>query len=269
MRIVERGSGPPRVAVVGGIHGDEPGGEAIVDQLIDDLVVTDGTVQLVVANEPALAVGDRYTETDLNRAFPGNSDSDDYETALAARLVDLLAGADAVLAIHTSKSAPPPFAIFSDLTDSVRRSITAMPVEYVLDSGSLRGTTLDSEVPHTVSLEAGHQGSQEAVDFGLEATDTFLRAHGVVEGPPPEFAEVTLVEGLEEVPKGGGDPELNYRNFESMEVGSVFASDDEVVHRVEDEGLVPVLASEEGYDDIFGIYARVDGTIEPPDDVRT
>lgn len=266
MRTVERGSGAPRIAVVGGIHGDEPAGEQIVEHLIDNLTVDRGTVQLVIANERALAADERYTDTDLNRAFPGDTESDQYETALAARLVEVLEGADAVLAIHTSKSAPPPFAIFSDLTDSVRRSVTGMPVEYVLDSRSLRSTTLDSVVPHAVSLEAGHQGSQGAVDFGLEATEAFLRAHGVLGDEPPEFTEVTLVEGHEEVPKGGGRPEVNYRNFERMEVGSVFARDDEVVHEVEREGLVPVLASEDGYDDIFGIYGTIEGTIDPPAD---
>lgn len=250
--------------VVGGIHGDEPGGRAIVDRLIDDLSVDRGTVQLVVANEPALEAGQRYVETDLNRTFPGDPDSDRYETALAAELVDSLEGADAVLAIHTSKSAPPPFAIFSEMTDSVRRSVTGMPVEYALDSGSLRSTTLDSVLPHTVSLEAGHQGSQAAVDFGLAASRDFLRAHGVLEDADPEFTEVTVVKGHEEVPKGGGEPELNYRNFEPIEAGSVFASDEEVVHRVDREGLVPVLASEDGYDDIFGIYGTIEGTIEPP-----
>ena len=36
MRLIERGSGSPRVAVVGGIHGDEPAGELIVERLIAD-----------------------------------------------------------------------------------------------------------------------------------------------------------------------------------------------------------------------------------------
>lgn len=266
MKVVERGSGTPRVAVVGGIHGDEPSGKVIVERLIDELSVDEGTVQLVIANEPALDVGERYTETDLNRAFPGDADGDAYETRLAADLVEVLAGADAVLAIHSSKSAPPPFAIFSELTESVRRTVTGLPVDYVLDSGALRGTTLDSIVPHTVSLEAGHQGSQDAIDFGYDATIEFLRAHGVLQDHPPSFDATTLVVGQEEVPKGGGTPQVNYRNFEEMEVGSVFASDDEVVHTVDREGIVPVLASENGYDSIFGVYGQVEGTIEPPEE---
>jgi len=266
MKLIERGVGLPRVAVVGGIHGDEPAGERIVERLAAELDSEDvvGTVQLILANEPALAAGTRYTETDLNRAFPGDDHSEVYEEALAARLVHLLQGADAVLALHTSHSAPPPFAIFSKLTDPVRRTVAGLPVEYALDSGGLRSTTLDSIVPHTVSLEAGRQGSEAAVEAGYEATLAYLRAHGSIADEDPTFTETRVVEGIEEVPKGGGEPDLAYSNFEEIPVGAVFASDDVYTHRVEEEGLVPVLASERGYEDIFGIYGRLAGVIEPP-----
>jgi len=39
----------------------------------------------------------------------------------------------------------------------------------------------------------------------------------------------------------------------------VFAEDDVYIHRVEEEGVVLILASEEGYEEIFGIYGRVTG----------
>ncbi len=265
MKLVERGSGRPRVAVVGGIHGDEPTGEIVVDRLVDELEVDDGTVQLLVANEPALTAGSRYRETDLNRSFPGDVDSELYETALATRVVTVLEGADAVLALHTSRSAPPPFAIFSELTDSVRRSVTGMPVDYALDAGGLRTTTLDSTLPHCVSLEAGHQQSEAAATFGYEATEAFLRAHGVLQDREPAFSETRVVEGHEEVPKGSGEPRLYYSNFEEIPTGEVFARDDEVTHRVDREGVVPVLASEHGYEDIFGLYGSFSGTLEPPE----
>ena len=267
MKLIERGSGRPRVAVVGGIHGDEPAGEVIVERLIDELEVDAGTVQLILANERAIDVGERYTETDLNRAFPGNVDADEYEQALAARIRQLLEGADAILALHTSQSAPPPFAIYSELTDSVRRTVTALPVEYTLDSSNLRGTTLDSVLPHAVSLEAGRQGSEDAIEFGYEATIGFLRAHGVLQDEEPTYTAVKVVEGHREVPKGGGDPQLHFENFEEMPKGEVFAQDDEVTHRIEEEGLVPVLASEHGYTDIFGLYGSFSGTVEPPETV--
>ena len=272
MNVIERGStGAADVAVVGGIHGDEPAGERIVDRLADALSPTgrgdeSGTVRLIVANEPALEAGTRYTDTDLNRAFPGDADSDEYERALAPRLAAELRGMDAVLAIHTSHSAPPPFAIYSRLTDSTRRSVTGMPIEYVLDSGDLRSTTLDSVVGGAVSIEAGRQGSEEAVEFGHRAALAFLRAHGALADEPPTFTETTVIKGGEEVPKGGGEPHVYYRNFEEIPEGEVFARDDVYTHRVDEPGIVPVLASEHGYDDIFGIYGRIERTLSPPED---
>ncbi|MFC6889069.1 succinylglutamate desuccinylase/aspartoacylase domain-containing protein [Halorubrum trueperi] len=269
METIERGSaGPARVAIVGGIHGDEPAGERIVRRLaaeLDEEGAGTGCVRLIVANEPALEAGTRYTDADLNRVFPGDADSDEYERALAPRLAAELDGMDAVLALHSSHSAPPPFAIHSDPTESVRRSVTGMPVEYVLDSSGLRGTTLDSVVPHTVSIEVGLQGSEEAVAFGHETCLAFLRAHGALADEPPTFSTVTVVEGDEEVPKGGGEPRVHYANFEAIPEGAVFAEDDVYTHRVEEPGVVPVLASEHGYEEIFGIYGRVSGTMEPPD----
>ncbi|WP_200531313.1 succinylglutamate desuccinylase/aspartoacylase family protein [Halorubrum sp. LN27] len=270
METIDRGSaGSARVAIVGGIHGDEPAGERIVRRLADELDAEgegsgDGLVRLIVANEPALAAGTRYTDADLNRAFPGDADSDEYERALAPRLAAELDGMDAVLALHTSHSAPPPFAIHSGLTPSVRRTVTAMPVDYVVDASGLRGTTLDSTIPHTVSIEVGRQGSEEAVEFGYEACLAFLRAHGAIDDEPPTFTETTVVAGDEEVPKGGGEPTVHFANFEEIPVGEVFAEDDVYTHRVEESGVVPILASEHGYEEIFGIYGRVTGTLEPP-----
>ncbi len=280
MEVIDRPSaGPASVAVVGGIHGDEPAGERIVRRLAETLPgereaagaeidedESRGTIRLIVANEPALAAGTRYTDTDLNRAFPGDADGEEYERALAPRLRAAVEGMDAVLAIHASHSAPPPFAIYSRLTDSVRRTVTGMPVDYVLDSGRLRSTTLDSVVDHTVSVEVGRQGSEEAAEFGSEATVAFLRAHGAITDEAPTFTETTVVEGYEEVPKGGGEPHVHYANFEEIPAGAVFAHDDVYTHRVEEAGVVPILASEQGYDDIFGIYGRITGTLEPPED---
>jgi len=270
MEIIERGAaGAARVAIVGGLHGDEPAGERIVRRLADRLpepaeTTGEGTVRLIIANERALEAGVRYTDTDLNRAFPGDADSDEYERALAPEIMDAVDGMDAVFAIHTSHSVPPPFAIYSELTDSVHRTVTGMPVDYVLDASGLRGTTMDSVVPHTVSVEVGRQGSQQAVDFGYESTLAFLRVHGALDDEPPTFSPVTIVEGIEEVPKGSGEPHVNYANFEAIPEGEVFASDDEYTHRVEEAGIVPVLASEHGYEDIFGLYGRITGTLEPP-----
>ena len=274
MQTIDRESaGGARVAIVGGIHGDEPAGVRIVERLAAELAPLDpsdgegedgGVVRLILANERAIEAETRYTDADLNRAFPGDADSDEYERALAPRLVAELEGFDAVLALHTSHSAPPPFAIFSDLTESVRRTVTGLPVDHVVDASGLRSTTLDSTIPHTVSIEVGRQGSEEAVEFGHEACRAFLRVHGALADEPPTFSETVVVKGSEEVPKGAGEPRVHFANFEPIPEGAVFAEDDVYTHRVEEPGVVPFLASEDGYDDIFGMYGRVIGVLKPP-----
>jgi len=120
MKILDRAAaGDTYVAIVGGMHGDEPAGWRIVNRIADELPAYDadegeGRIRLIIANEPAIEAETRYTETDLNRAFPGDTASDAYEDRLAVDLAEAVAGADAVLAIHTSHSAPPPFAIYSE-----------------------------------------------------------------------------------------------------------------------------------------------------------
>lgn len=263
MRSITRGSGDPTVAVIGGIHGDEPAGVQVVERLQELELDLSGTLQLVVANERALEAGVRYTEVDLNRSFPGDPDGEAYETRLAADVYDAVVDADAVLALHTSHSLPPPFALFSQLTPAVRRTITGMPVDYAVDTSALRDTTLDAVHAGTVSLEAGVQGSDEAAAFGLLASLEFLRAHGVLAEDTAMYTSVRRVRAFREIKKGQGTPRLYYRNFQRIPEGALYAEDDEVAYRTTTADKVLVLASEHGYEDIFGILAEHDGIIEP------
>jgi succinylglutamate desuccinylase len=74
MRIEQFGEGDPEVAVVGGIHGDEPCGVRAIERLLENPPSVRRPVALVVANERALAAGTRRVDEDLNRAFPGDPD---------------------------------------------------------------------------------------------------------------------------------------------------------------------------------------------------
>lgn len=266
MRSITRGSGDPTVAIVGGIHGDEPAGKRVVERLEEMDLPLSGTLKLLIANEPALDEDVRYTECDLNRSFPGDPDADCYEERLAARVFDEVRDAEAVLGLHTSHSLPPPFAIFSSLTPTVRRSVTGMPVDFAVDTSELRGTTLDSVHSGAVSLEAGVQRSEEAVSFGLLASLAFVRAHGVLANGPPVYTSVRRIRALSEVAKGSGVPRLYYRNFQRIPKGELFAEDDEVAHRTTEDNQVLVLASERGYENIFGILGEYDGVIEPEEE---
>lgn len=87
-----------RVLVIGGMHGNEPLGPAVV-KLFDKNPVKD--VAIVLANEMAIAQNTRFTASDLNRSFPGAADNS-YEQRRAAELLGLCDGYDVVLDFHNT-----------------------------------------------------------------------------------------------------------------------------------------------------------------------
>jgi Succinylglutamate desuccinylase len=79
MKVYELGEGTPEVAVVGGIHGDEPCGPLAIKRLLAEELTVERPVKLIIANEEALEAGQRYLEADLNRVFPGDPNADAHE----------------------------------------------------------------------------------------------------------------------------------------------------------------------------------------------
>ena len=266
MKVSTHGTGKPSVAIVGGVHGDEPRTAEVVEDLNTIFETSQmskhihGTIKLIIANEPALSQDVRYTETDLNRAFLGDEESELYEERLATELLEVLKDCDAVLGLHSTHSAPPPFAITSNMNKEVnRKTLLSSPVDYVLDTSDLRQTTMDTHVPQTVTIEIGEQGTEKARNFGYEASLSVLRGHGVIDDKEHECTPKRIAKGIKELEKGSGEPELYSENFEELEKGDVIAEDDEVRHVAEEDDLTPTLASEKGYEDIFGILSKFDG----------
>lgn len=72
-----------RLLVIGGLHGDEPLGRAILDELDS---ARDPNITTLLGNPVACAVEARYVEADLNRVFPGDLLDDRYEVKRAYEL---------------------------------------------------------------------------------------------------------------------------------------------------------------------------------------
>lgn len=260
MRVETIGDGEPEVAVIGGIHGDEPSGRRAVEALLDDPPDVDRPVKLIVANEAALEADERYLEADLNRAFPGDPEADTHEGRLAARLTEELEGTLA-LSLHSTQSHPKPFAITESVDDLAREVVPELPVEALVTSGDFADGRLLA-VADVIEVEAGHQGSERAAENAALIVDAFLRATGVLPGEPEPRAHLPVYRLSRSVPKSAAaEYDLLAPNFERVAPGEAFAAegDEEVVA---DEPFYPVLMSAEGYEAIFGYAAERVGTIE-------
>jgi predicted deacylase len=261
MRVERLGDGEPEVAIVGGIHGDEPCGVRAVDELVADDPTVERPVALVVANEEALAAGTRYLDTDLNRSFPGDPASPAHESRLAAELANVLADCT-VLSLHSTQSYDDLFAVTNGLGEFEREVCPRLSVDAVVDARTFNQGRLFSAVSRTVEIECGYQGSEQATQNAYAVAREFLGATGAL----PDAAraanpDLPLFRLRRRVPKEPGhDYEVFVSNFEHVPAGDVFAamgSEDIVA----EEGFYPVLMSPYGYEDVFGYAAERVGSL--------
>jgi len=259
--VEQLGSGEPEVAVVGGIHGDEPCGVHAVETLLDDPPTVERPVAFVIANEEAIERGRRYGDTDLNRSFPGDPESDAHEERLAAALVDEI-GDCTTLALHSTQSYEDMFALVDTVDDLARRVCPQLPIDAVIETSGTNEGRIFSGIPATVEVECGYQGSPQAADNAVTVTRAFLRALDVLPGDPARLdGDIPVFDLNDPIPKAMGEVyEVYANNFERVAAGERFAATDgePVVAR---EDFYPVLLSPEGYEEVFGYTAERVGSL--------
>ena len=253
--VTVHGSGEPEAAVVGGIHGDEPSGVRTVERLRAADPPLERGVKLVVADPPAVAAGERYLETDLNRSFPGDPDGS-LEERLA---VELCAETDGLptLSLHATRSMPEPMALVEHGQPGVFELADSLPVPHVVEHGQVtEGSFTDCGT--VVTVESGRQGTDAAAEAERQ-TRAFLAVTGALpdEDVPDADPDYYLLEDTVEKPSGS-EYELLAENLQRVPAGELFArtgDDDLVAHAT----FYPVLMSECGYEDIFGYRASRPG----------
>lgn len=267
MQIHQLGTGQPEVAVVAGIHGDEPCGVRAVERLLADDPDVGRPVKLIVANEAALEQSERFVDEDLNRAFPGDPDGETHESRLAHEIAREVQGCT-VLALHSTQSYPEPIVVI-DTVDEIARSLAPLlPVEILVETDEHTDGRL-IEHAHTIEVECGLQGSEQAAENGYWLMRAFLAGSNVLSAPTsderlaaPERNEVQVFRLDGPIPKPPGrEHEVVVPNFEKVDAGERFAIADGEALTAE-EPFYPVLLSAHGYDDIFGYAAEAAGTLE-------
>lgn len=96
----------PVVAILGGVHGDEPEGVFAARALIDmDVPLLRGEILVVPVAHPAAFAADTRCAPDggnLARAFPGDPNGSPVERVAAALTSDILNRADVLIDLHTA-----------------------------------------------------------------------------------------------------------------------------------------------------------------------
>jgi len=263
MRVETLGEGDPEVAVVGGIHGDEPCGSAAVEAVLEADPDVARPVKLIIANEEALKRGRRYVEEDLNRAFPGSPDADTHEGRLAHDLLTEIRGCE-ILSLHSTRSYAAPFALVDEMDGHARSICPYLSVEAVVETSQYSEGRLIA-YPDVVELECGLQRSAVAAENARALVREFLVATGVLPGDadPPRHHPLSVFCLDQRIPKQAADSyEVFVENFERVAEGEQFAAaDGEPLYA--DRPFYPILLSAYGYESVFGyagdLVGRLDG----------
>jgi len=262
MRISYLGGDDPEVAILGGIHGDEPCGVTAIERLLDDPPELERAVALVIANEEAIAADKRYLDEDLNRAFPGDPDGDTHETRLAAQLTEEI-GDCLTLSLHSTQSYGGMFAVINDSNGTARKICPQLSIDTVVDTGVYDEGRIFAGIPQTIEIECGYQGSARAAENATTITKEFLGAVGALpEAARPPQQELPLFRLRQPIHKERATSyEVFASNFERIEAGEAFAAVDDT-DVIADEEFYPVLLSAYGYEEMFGYDADRVGTLD-------
>ena len=253
MRVAQLGSGTPELAVVAGIHGDEPGGVRAIERLLDERPSVERPVKLVVANEKALERQVRFVDEDLNRAFPGDPGAKTHEGQLAHRLVEELEGC-LTFSMHSTQSHAEPFAIVNGVSETAEEVVPQLPVVAMVETSEFAEGRLFSEI-ETIEVECGLQGSETAAQNADRLTRAFLTAVGALPGDTVA-RDLPVYRLTDVIQKDQADTyEVFVENFTEVEAGDPFAAADGDT-QVADEPFYPVLMSPNGYSDVFGYAAE-------------
>ncbi|PPK84660.1 succinylglutamate desuccinylase [Neolewinella xylanilytica] len=222
-----------------------------------------GELLALRGNLEALRVGRRYVDIDLNRIWkPYVRGTDNTFPTVEARELDgMLAAIENALEdssaqelvlidLHTTTATGGIFAITGDDAPSLLLAAElGVPVIKGMLSG-LQGTTLsyfrsgeyDFEHPcRAITFEAGAHTDEESVDRALAATVNLLRSVGCVREedvsthheetlrraavPVPTLLELTYVHHIDPDDRAGFTMRPGYRNFQSVEEGTIIAED--------------------------------------------
>lgn len=109
-----------KILVIGGMHGNEPLGIALVKSLAQEPI---DSVDAIFANQKAIANDCRFINSDLNRSFPGDSKSSVYENRRAAEILKMTKDYDLVLDFHNTHCPDNDCGFIGEISDKILSEI--------------------------------------------------------------------------------------------------------------------------------------------------
>lgn len=251
MKVIKKGSPPYKIGIVCCTHGDEAAGKKAVEKLLQKHLSFDKGVKFVFANEKAYKQEKRYVDADLNRSFPGDKDSDNYEERIAAEIMEELQNTEIVLDLHETTVEPSPFALYTWNTEEIFEALQKTNLDKAVEISYTPGCGINHY--GGIEVETGPKNTEKSNKMAYQILKQFLINYNVLNKGKKSITEPELYSVYGEMKKPEGEWNVKVENFLMVQHGETVAEDSETVFKA-DRSFIPVLF-DEVYTEIFGFKA--------------
>lgn len=233
---LDSGKPGPHVAIMGGVHGNEPCGVHGVHWALDHLTPPlQGRVTVILGNRAAVEAQKRFLDYDLNRLY--NNDvlhlSQGREAARVEEIKQALTNVDYLLDIHSTTTPTIPLTCSSDSSKHLALC-SVLPVGFMTTGwgGKILGLAgeeyLDSQGGVGITIECGSHLESSVNKVAEQAIIRFLQATGMLPGTPlaeekPHIIATETVYAQTDSFQFLGDT----HNFRHVPAGEIYAVDGE------------------------------------------
>ena len=254
---------PPHILIVGATHGHEYLGVRIIEEL-QKLHICDSVLDMEIGNLRAYKQNIAFTESDLNRVFPGKCDGN-YEERRAHKLSKKIKKADIVIDIHatdTIKKQDEAMLIVTKLDNAIKKIIDIINPPNVIIMKYKSDKALISNAKIGIAFEYGANNDEAVFRSVLYSVCAILCAYSILDHNPytntykSRKTDIYNIYDVYTKPEKKCILEKVIRNFHLVKRGDKIAECGSVSYYT-DEAFVPILFGENRYTDIFGFKGRV------------
>jgi len=220
----------PRIAVIAGVHGDEPVGVKALEKILPNLVLERGTLVAVIANPKALVANKRFLEANLNRSLIPNPPENTLEGKIAPILMQILDTVVAALDIHAGMGGEPPFVICEENSFPIaeRMPVSIVSTGWVTAEPGSTDEYMFRQGKPALCIECGNKWDFEAMTPVAEtAIWQFLNYFQMIKPISPTTEHQRFIGVHYSVFKKTADFSFTrkYKGFDVLQPGELIATD--------------------------------------------
>lgn len=252
------------ILIVGSTHGHEKIGLWVIKEL-RKLNLDSNQIKFVVGNPKASELGVPFTESDLNRIFPGKQDGN-YEEQRAFELSEKIKQADLVIDIHSTKTtdlSENSMVIVTKYDEETKRVLDLISPPKVLIMRYKSDNALISQAKIGIAFEYGLDDSESVLNATVHDIATILMSYRLINQNPypnPRVPSISSVYDVYDAFKKSFEEDYvlskqieNFKQIKRDELVCITKSNIEIKA---DEDFYPILFGKNRYRDILGFKAK-------------